>query len=58
MLQLGKIQFKIIFFILNIKILFFIYKMIMNLYHISCMIFYMRRKKKLKKYVKERELPD
>ena len=58
MLQLGKIEFRIIFFIPNIKILFFIFKLIINLYHIGCMIFDMRRKKKLKIYSKKRELPD
>jgi ABC-type multidrug transport system permease subunit len=33
--QLGKIEFRIIFFITNITILFFIYYQIINLYHIG-----------------------
>jgi hypothetical protein len=37
-MQLGKIEFKIIFLIPDIKILFFIYYQIINLYYIGCVI--------------------
>jgi hypothetical protein len=37
--QLGKIEFRIIFFITNITILFFIYNQIINLYHIGVWFF-------------------
>jgi len=48
-LQLGNIEKNmIIFFNLNIKISFVINSYRISLYHIGCMIFYMRRKRNLK----------